>query len=143
MAINFGNIPGNTPLNGFPTTGNFVGDSDQQTLSNKRIDPRSLTSSNPSSLSPSINQADIVCATAQAQALTIGAPIGTPVEGNMFKIRILDNGSAQTLTFHSIYQGTTNLPLPTTTLGSTTVSLILTFQFDSDVSKWRLTEKTA
>jgi hypothetical protein len=139
--MTFGNIQANTDIGNFPPSGDVLGDIDAQTIANKRINPRSFTSGNPSSLSPDINQADIICTTAQAQALTINAPSGTPVEGQMLKFRLLDNGSAHPLAFNSIFQDTTNISLPATTLGSTTVSLILTFHWDSSVSKWRLTAK--
>jgi hypothetical protein len=54
-----------------------------------------------------------------ANALTINAPTGTPVDGNKLMFRILDNGTARALTWDATYTviGTT---LPTTTTANKT-----------------------
>jgi hypothetical protein len=55
--------------------------------------------------------------TALAVASNVDAPTGTPADGQKLTIRILDNGTGQTLTWNAIYQviGTT---LPTTTVAN-------------------------
>jgi hypothetical protein len=90
-----------------------------QTLSNKRIDPRVTTAATASSLTPSIATADVYAYTALASGLTINAPTGTPVDGDKLIFRLLDNGTAQTLTWNATYTviGTV---LPTTTVISKT-----------------------
>jgi hypothetical protein len=54
-----------------------------------------------------------------ANALTINAPAGTPVDGNKLLFRILDNGTARAITWNATYTviGTT---LPTTTTANKT-----------------------
>jgi hypothetical protein len=71
--------------------------------------------------------------TALAESATFAAPSGTPLDGQKLTIRILDNGTAQTLAWNAIYQviGTT---LPTTTVANkyTYVGCI----YNSQSSKW-------
>lgn len=80
-----------------------------------RIDPRANLQSNIATLTPNIATADQWSVNAQAQTLTIAAPTGTPVDGDKLIIRIIDNGTSQTLTWNSTYTiiGTT-LPTATT-----------------------------
>jgi hypothetical protein len=93
---------------GFPTG------SGTATLTNKRIDPRTLSAASTATLTPDISAYDQNNLTAQAVPLTVAAPIGTPVDGNKLIIRILDNGTARAITWNATYTviGTT---LPTTT----------------------------
>ena len=82
-----------------------------------RINPRTSTTTSTTTLTPDIQAADQYNLTAQAVGLTVAAPTGTPVDGNKLLFRILDNGSAQTITWNGTYTviGTT---LPTTTTAS-------------------------
>jgi hypothetical protein len=57
--------------------------------------------------------------TALAQALTIAAPTGTPVNGQKMLIRLKDNGTARALTWNAIYR-VIGVTLPTTTVISKT-----------------------
>lgn len=58
---------------------------------------------------------DLGVITAQAAALTIAAPTGTPIQGQKLIFRIKDNGTARAITWNAIFRviGTT---LPTTTV---------------------------
>ena len=58
---------------------------------------------------------DLGVITAQAVALTIAAPTGTPIQGQKLILRIKDNGTARGITWNAIFRqiGTT-LPTPTT-----------------------------
>ena len=71
--------------------------------------------------------------TALAVAADFAAPSGSPEDGQKLTIRIIDNGTPQTLSWNAIYQviGTT---LPTTTVASkyTYVGLI----YNGQASKW-------
>ena len=82
-----------------------------------RINPRTSTTTSTATLTPDIQTADQYNLTDQAVGLTVAAPTGTPVDGNKLLFRILDNGSAQTITWNGTYTviGTT---LPTTTTAS-------------------------
>jgi hypothetical protein len=116
-------------------TGAIVGDTDTQTLTNKRITKR--VSSNTSSATPTPNgdSFDIYELTALAAAATFGAPTGTPTDGQSLLIRIKDNGTARALSWNAIYRiiGTV---LPTTTVANKT--MYLGFLYNSADSKWDL-----
>lgn len=85
-----------------------------ETLTNKRINPRVSTTTSTATLTPDISSFDQYNLTAQAVGLTVAAPTGTPVDGNRITIRILDNGTAQTITWNATYT-VIGVTLPTTT----------------------------
>ena len=84
-------------------------------VSNARVDLRTSTVADTATLTPDISADDQFNITAQAQALTVAAPIGTPVDGNKLMLRILDNGTSRAITWNATYTviGTT-LPTATT-----------------------------
>jgi hypothetical protein len=84
------------------------------TLTNKRINPRTSSSASTATLTPDISANDQYNLTAQAVGLTVAAPTGTPVDGNRLIIRILDNGTAQTISWNATYT-VIGVTLPTTT----------------------------
>jgi hypothetical protein len=86
-----------------------------ETLTNKRIDPRTITTTSTATLTPDISVDDQFNITAQAVGLTVAAPTGTPVDGNKIIIRILDNGTAQTISWNATYT-VIGVTLPTTTV---------------------------
>jgi len=91
-------------------------------LSNKRINPRVSATTTASSLTPDVSVStgyDEYAYTALASALTINAPTGTPVDGNKLIFRLLDNGTAQTLSWNSTYT-IIGVTLPTTTVANKT-----------------------
>lgn len=100
-------------------SGAIVGTTDAQTLTNKRINPRVSSTTSTASITPDISSFDQYVFTAQAAALTINAPIGTPVDGNKLIFRILDNGTSQTLSWNGTYT-TIGVTLPTSTTVSKT-----------------------
>lgn len=73
------------------------------TLTNKRIDPRTFSTASTATLTPNIASFDQYNLTAQAVGLTVAAPTGTPVDGNRITLRILDNGTGQTITWNATY----------------------------------------
>jgi hypothetical protein len=87
------------------------------TLQNKRIDPRVVSATTATTLTPDVSAADQYAYTALASGLTINAPTGTPVDGDKLIFRILDNGTTRALTWNATYTviGTT---LPTATTAS-------------------------
>ena len=103
-----------------PTWTTVVTPTSTDTLTNKRIDPRVSSTSSASSVTPTIASYDIYAFTALAATLTINAPTGTPVDGDKLTFRILDNGTAQTLTWNATYTAI-GVTLPTTTVASKTM----------------------
>lgn len=94
-------------------------------VSTSRINPRVSSTTTTSSITPDIASFDQYALTAQAAALTINAPTGTPVDGNKLIFRILDNGTSQTISWNATYTviGTT-LPTATTANKMTYVGCI-------------------
>jgi hypothetical protein len=90
-----------------------------ETLTNKRIQPRVTSTASASSLTPDISTTDIYAYTALAANLTINAPTGTPVDGEKLMFRILDNGTARTLTFNATFTSM-GISIPTTTVANKT-----------------------
>jgi len=74
-----------------------------ETLTNKRIDPRVVSTTTATTLTPSVATADIYAYTALASALTINAPTGTPVDGDKLLFRILDNGTTRVITWNATF----------------------------------------
>jgi hypothetical protein len=74
-----------------------------ETLTNKRIDPRDVSATTATSLTPDISAADIYSYSALASNLTINAPIGTPTNGDKLIFRILDNGTTRTITWNATF----------------------------------------
>lgn len=114
-------------------TGAFVGDTDTQTLTNKRINPREVTIISNSTPIPNSDTTDIYTITALAGSATFGAPTGTPVQGQKLIIRIKDNGTARALSYNAIYRAI-GVILPTTTVISKT--LYLGCIYNSTDTKW-------
>ena len=90
-----------------------------QTLTNKRIDPRNITATTATSLTPDISANEIYAYTALATGLTINAPIGTPTNGDKLIFRFLDNGTGRALTWNGTYTAI-GVTLPTTTTANKT-----------------------
>lgn len=97
-----------------------IGSNTYSTLTNKRTNPRVISTTSASSLTPSIASADQYNYTALAAALTINAPTGTPVDGNKLMFRFKDNGTSRTLTWNSAFRAI-GVTLPTATTVSKTV----------------------
>lgn len=77
--------------------------------------------------------------TALAAAAAFGAPSGTPANGNMLLIRVLDNGTARALTYNSIYDGLYDT-LPSSTTANKTLYML--FMYSSESSKWEMLSYT-
>jgi len=101
------------------STGGFATINGTATLTNKRIDPRVSSTTSTASITPDIASFDQYCVTAQAAALAINAPTGTPVDGNKLIFRLLDNGVSRAITWNGTYT-VIGVTLPTTTTASKT-----------------------
>lgn len=83
-------------------------------INSTRIDPRVFSTTSASSVTPDVSAYDQYCYTALAATLAIGAPVGTPVDGDKLLFRILDNGTNRTLTWDSTYTAI-GVTIPTAT----------------------------
>jgi len=121
--------------------GDYVTLSTAQTLTNKEIVKRVVTVADGTTITPNIDTSDIVVQanTQVAGTLTIAAPTGTPVNGQNFVIR-LSSTAVQTFSWNAIYQGSTDLSLPTASSGASKTDY-LGFIYNSTSTKWQLLAK--
>ena len=118
-------------------TGVIVGDTDTQTLTNKRITPRVVAQASSATWSPNGDTTDIfTITTAQAtNVTTINAPSGTPTDGQRLMFRIKCDGTARTLAgWNAAYRFSSDMTAPTTLVASKT--FYLGFQYNSVDSTW-------
>lgn len=84
-------------------------------------------------VTPNSDSDEVIVITAQAEAIAIANPTGSPEEGQAMLIRIKDNSSARAISFGTIYRqiGTT---LPTTTVVDKT--LYIGIVYNAADTKW-------
>jgi hypothetical protein len=102
--------------------------------------PRVVSVSSASSITPNADTTDILTQanSVAAGTLTINAPTGTPFSGQKIIFRITTTNS-QTFAFNAIYQGSTDLALPSSMTAGT--GNYLGFVYNSATSKWQLLAK--
>ena len=99
-------------------SGTVLGTTDAQTVTSKRIQPRTSSSTTASTLTPDLSSANVYYRTTQTATLTIDAPTGTPVIGETIMIYV-DSVGAQTLTINATYKAFGAAFPATTTAGKT------------------------
>ena len=102
----------------YQAVGSHITASSTDTLTNKRMQPRTASSTTSSNLSPSLSTANVYYRTTQTATLTIDAPTGTPVIGEVIMIYV-DSAGAQTLTINGTYKPFGAAFPATTTAGKT------------------------
>jgi len=108
-----------------PPSGAVIGDTDTQSLSNKRIYPRKSTATSPTAITPDKSQFDEYYVTALANAITINNET-TPSVGDTFVVYLTDNGTARSISFGTHYVGIGSV-LPTTTTANKTMEIIIKY----------------
>lgn len=111
------------------------------TFSIASIQPRIVTVANTTFVTPNADTTDIVVqANSQAAGtLTINAPTGTPGDGQRLTIR-LTSTNIQTLSWNAAFIGSTDLPLPTNSTGSSKTDY-MGFIYNLTAAKWQLVAK--
>lgn len=94
---------------------------------------QSVTSS--ATVTPNADTNDAVVITAQAAALTLANPTGTPNQMQKLIIRVKDNGTARAIAYGAQYRGIGNT-LPSTTVISKTLYML--FVWNATDSRWDL-----
>ena len=117
-------------------SGTVVGTTDTQTLTNKRINPRVSSTTSTATLTVNSDSFDQAVLTAQAVALSVAAPTGTPVNGQKLTLRFKDNATAQTISWTTTSGGfrVIGCTLPTTTVISKVVYIGCIY--NSDETFW-------
>jgi hypothetical protein len=100
--------------------------SSTSTLTNKRVNPRTASSTTDANLTPDLSSANVYYRTTQTGTLAINAPIGTPVIGETIMIYI-DSAGAQTVNFNATYKAFGAAFPATTTAGKT---MMISAQFN-------------
>lgn len=103
---------------------------------NLDLKPRVQTVTSASIVTPDADNNDSVKITAQAVALILANPSGSPFPMQSMVIRIKDNGTARTISFGTQYRAI-GITLPITTIASKL--LYLGIVYNSDDYKWDVT----
>ena len=104
-----------------------------ETLTNKRINPRTYATTTATTLTPDITNYTMYSYTALASTITINAPTGTPVDGSKLLFRFLDNGTGRTLTWNATYYAVgVTIPTGTTANKTTYVGCI----YNANSTRW-------
>lgn len=103
------------------------------TLSNKRIQPRNYSTASTATLTPDLSAYNVYTVTAQAVGLTIGAPIGTPTDGEVVVFRFKDNGTARSITWNAVFRAIGDSVVGATTAGKWTY---VNCMYNANASKW-------
>lgn len=97
-----------------------------------QVRTQSVTSS--ATVTPNIGTTDEQDITAQAAALTLAAPTGTPINGQKLLVRYHDSGTARAITHNAAYVASgVATPTTTTVVGKTTTELYI---YNSTAAKY-------
>lgn len=109
-----------------------------ETLTNKRITRRVVTVTQSATPTTNTDNGDIFEITGLAQAITSMTTnlSGTPVDGDLIEFQITDNGTARAITWGTSFANGGIVALPTTTVISTMLRVLLEYQTTASLNKW-------
>ena len=112
-----------------------------QTLTDKNIQARVVAIADGTSITINADTTDIATQanTQSAGTLTVNAPTGTPFNGQKLILRLLSS-NVQTFSWDSVFQGSTDVTLPTASSGSSKYDYT-GFIYNSTATKWQLVAK--
>jgi hypothetical protein len=112
-----------------------------ETLTNKNIPARVVVISDATSITINGDTTDIATQanTQSAGTLTINAPTGTPFNGQKIILRLLST-NVQTFSWNAAFAGSTDVPLPTASTGSSKYDYV-GFMYNSTAAKWQIIAK--
>ncbi len=118
-------------------TDTLVGKATTDTLTNKRVTRRAVTVTQHATPTINTDNTDVAHITGLAQAISSMTTnlSGTPVEGDMLRIDITDDGTARAITWGASFEASGTVALPTTTVVN--VRLDVGFIWNTVTSKWR------
>jgi len=122
-------------------TGALVGTTDTQTLTNKTVQARVVVIADATSITVNADTTDVATQvnTQAAGTLTVNAPTGTIVNGQKFILR-LQSTNVQTFAWNAVFQGSTDLGLPTASSGGALYDYV-GFIYNSTAAKWQMIAK--
>jgi hypothetical protein len=122
-------------------TGALVGTTDTQTLTNKAVQARVVVIADATSITVNADTTDIATQanTQAAGTLTVNAPTGTIVNGQKFILR-LNSTNVQTFSWNAVFQGSTDIGLPTASSGGGLYDYV-GFIYNGTAAKWQMIAK--
>lgn len=112
-----------------------VGQSDTQTLTNKRVNPRTNAQASVTPWTPNGDSYDEEILTAVAADITINGPSGTPVQGQKLILRITSNASPHNLSWNGTYTAI-GVTIPTTIAANKTIYIGCIW--NSTLTRWEV-----
>ena len=98
--------------------------------------PRVQSVANAATVTPNADADDAVDITAIAQAVTIAAPTGTPINFQKLIVRFKDNGTARAITWNAAFIAG-GIALPSTTVISKILTVGFIYNTANSLNKWQ------
>lgn len=122
------------------TTGNVTTTGNIAVSGTVRSSPRVSATTSTATLTPNIDTTSIYDLTAQAAALTVANPAGTPRNGDVLIIRLKDNGTSQSISWGTAYSNISGLSNLTATAAGKWHTIGATY--NSAVTSWQIVSIT-